>query len=185
MTLYSSSCAYDTQIFDSYGNGQRTFLASSEWLRTPWTIRAKSQYQRLIDLFARGTTLLTTWKQTNFSRKAAYSRSAPCILKGLLHLDRELHHFFTDLEISHNGPLYWEVSLSLEDGAAINSQPGVMPWTDLHFPDLELASIITLYWALLAIVWSKLTEMLPILPPHTSLSEAVERGSLLNGAKRL
>ena len=73
-------------------------------------------------------------------------------------IDVGLEQFYTELESSTLGPLYWP-KLSLEKSPVDDAELGKVFPVAFHFLNLKISSTLIFYWATLLMLWSGLFQL--------------------------
>ena len=108
---------------------------------------------RLADILAKGPQLL---HEADDLPNKSLEQSLPTLLtimSRLLDIDTELEIFYGDLQARNVCPLFWEAPAS---GVFTPNGVGYGGPSHLVFADLKTASLLTLYWSIVTMVWSAL-----------------------------
>ena len=150
------------QVLDSFEKGQSCYLSSPEWMTVPWEIHPKTMFDELVDIFMVGPAIMEQANRIPTIPPDQILAHAFKIVKDLFDIDQRLQDFYARLETRYPKPLYWE---SISPGR-IDAFPDInMDSSELTFPpalafhDLDLASILSLYWAILTMTWSGLSDI--------------------------
>lgn len=141
-----------------------TYLASPAWTTLPWQIHPKSWYDRLLDLLALGPDILEKGDRLAHNAPHLFFPAVIEMIEELRAVDNKLQNFYVELLGSSTEDLYWEASAALTTSYADES--GIA----LHFPDLETARVLTLYWAALSMVWAGMADLYTIVERLSSNS---------------
>ena len=132
----------------AFDNGHDTFLSSPEWTTVPFSIHPKNKFDELVDIFALGPEASALGKSIPALPKDQALPTALQILGKLSIIKQKLQNFYTELETAYPGPLYWE---RIAPASSTDDSEFVFP-PALWFDNLEFASMLTLYWAINAMV---------------------------------
>ncbi|KAK4186909.1 hypothetical protein QBC35DRAFT_252948 [Podospora australis] len=164
-------------------NSTPIYLASPEWINTPWEQHPKSSFDRLLDiivllptLFARADQILTE-EQTTARRLMAQD-----LLNSCLDLEIQLSHWCASVipSSSRARPTYWVV-----DPSALVTPPQ-MPFTEVFaFADLQTSLALIYYWTALVLFYPRIWRLywaifepvvdgtypqtVPVLPPRLQI----------------
>ena len=139
------------QILHAFDNGEDTFLSSPEWTTIPFSIHPKTKFDELIDIFTLGPELSSMGKSLATLPMEQVFPTSLSILGKLAIIRQKLQTFYSDLEDTYPKPLYWERVSPTRDDLVSSDAEFVFP-PALWFHDLDTASILTLYWAILTMV---------------------------------
>lgn len=151
------------QILDAMEAGAATYLSSRDWMYVPWQIEPKNDFDELVDILTVGPELVQKSRLFPKLSGEATLLNAVCIIKHIIDIDCKLQRFYSKLKASATGPLYWEQVLPAP--ANVNQTLTFEP--ALFFHDLDQASLLGFYWAMLAMIWSGMTDLHAMLLEHT------------------
>jgi len=127
----------------------------------PWGFTPKDDIHRLADILAKGPELIYVADEL---AKKPLEKSLPTLLtlmSRLLDIDADLESFYRGLQSRTSRPLFWETRASGVFTPDDNERGGL---SHLAFTDHKTASLLTLYWSIVSMVWSSLEGI------YTSLS---------------
>lgn len=127
----------------------------------PWGFTPKDDLHRLADILAKGPDLI---READELANRPLKQGLPTLftlMSRLLDIDAELESFCRGLQSRTTCPLFWETRASGVFTPEDDNEPsGPSHFT---FTNQKTASLLTLYWAIVAMVWSSLEGI------HTSL----------------
>lgn len=126
----------------------------------PWQNHpeSKSNWDCLIDLLAEGPDVLHKADRLESMLPDRFLPAVIELIEELLALENRMQAYYASLSTSYSGPLFWELNPPI---TAINDSPAMEAESRsaIHFHDIDLARILTLYWSTLAMVWSGLNDL--------------------------
>ena len=137
----------------------------------PWQIHHKTMYDRLLDHLAGAPDVLQKGDQLGQTPPHLFLPALVEMIEEVRAADSRLQAYYAKLSACSTAPLYWEVPAAVTMLDVSNSHDyGNSDCNDtlvsdrdvrvaLRFHDLEMARILTLYWAMLSLVWSGLTDL--------------------------
>ena len=141
-----------------------TYLASRAWITLPWKNHPKSSWDSLLDLLAEGPEILQKADRLETTPPHQFLPAVIEMIEDLLALENRIQIYYADLSRSYSEPFFWELPPAVtcvhdsdSDGSTCPSQPAFR--SALYFGDIELARILTLYWAIQSMVWSGLNDL--------------------------
>lgn len=135
------------QIVQALAVHQSTFLTDSPWTDSPWKNISKTPYDTLLGLLALTPDIMKQLDELKRGESNKVHATALELIDRCWKLDADLERWYKELEEQTPGPLYW--SQFSTDAELSNLFPVI-----LHFVDLAIAHILSLYWATLVIlVW--------------------------------
>jgi hypothetical protein len=139
-----------------------TYLASKAWITLPWQNHPKSSWDSLLDLLAEGPEILQKADRLEGTPPHQFLPAVLEMIEDLLALENRMQVYYADLSRSYSEPLFWDISPVVTgvndfDGSTCPSEPAIR--SALHFRDVEMARILTLYWAIQSMVWSGLNDL--------------------------
>lgn len=82
------------------------------------------------------------------------------LIEDLLVLENRMQAYHTSLLSSYPEPLFWEANPSVPATNEFHMHSmQIVSRSGIHFHDLDLARILTLYWSTLAMIWSGLNDL--------------------------
>lgn len=163
------------QVIEALEKHRSTFLSSPVWTTLPWQIHPKSMFDRLIDLLAMGPVVLEKGDRVGQVLPHLFLPALVEVVEEVKTLDSRLQTYYTELSDGYSGPLYWESSsavTTLDDRGDTAGALDCGALTPFRFRDIEMARILTLYWAMLAMVWAGLTDLYTTVEENITASEA-------------
>lgn len=157
MLLSGSTNTLTFQIQQALSERRSTYLAEREWKDRPFKGHVKSPFHRFLDIMATLPNLIAEGYRLIIPYLTAQAIDHQVTLVGLFELlkhcwelDSELQTFYTELEQTNLGPIYWPnlSGVTDEDG-----EETVFP-VSFHFPNLQMAHLSILYWSASSILWS-------------------------------
>ena len=164
------------QILKALQPNYSTYLSEEPWIDGPWTDRPKRPMDALLDHLARAPGI---FNQVHDLKKRAPHEILPTallIIKQCWEVDRDMRTFYENLDGSIPGPLYWP-EFSRTRGTA--DEKALFP-ISFHFPDLNIANILTIYWATSTILWSGMSQLYRLVQTLDSTESTPKRD--INGS---
>jgi hypothetical protein len=146
-------------------------LSEPPWTEGPWQSVSKGPFHRLLDILVPAPNI---FKQADELQNLPPNRvlaAALDLLGRCWKLDSDLRKCYEELEISTSGPLFWRefsTATTLNDDRELDKMFPVA----YHFPNLSTANTLLLYWAVLTMLWSGLTQLYGLFRNFRSLGGA-------------
>lgn len=138
-----------------------TFLADPVWIDRPWANFDKTSFHKFLDILvalpntiADGYRLLEPLVLGKEVDHEAILLGIVELLKRCWKLDEEFKAFYTDLETTYLGPLYWPNLSGVSEPDVDDSTQGKIFPVSFHFPNFQMAHLCALYWTASCILWS-------------------------------
>ena len=116
----------------------------------------------LLDLLAEGPEILQKADKLGSMSPQHLVPTIMELMEELLALEHRMHAYYTELSISCSGPLFWESPppiTAIDDLTGSSQSPDPTTGIKLQFHDIEMARILTLYWAMLSMILSGLNDL--------------------------
>ncbi|KAG8529553.1 uncharacterized protein KY384_006190 [Bacidia gigantensis] len=142
-------------ILSALREHRTTYLSSSEWIQSPWSINAKSPIDQLVDFFAEAPGLYLAADQLKILGFPTVLEASLDLIDRCWDLDDHLQQFFEDFAAKIPGPLY---TPTLAKGlVAVDDKdlPKLFP-VAFQFSNLQISGVTMWYWITSLLLWSGL-----------------------------
>lgn len=143
------------QILEALQPHHATYLSEEPWIDGPWKDRQKRPMDALLDHLARAPGIFNQVHELQERAPHEVLPTALFIIKQCWEVDRNMRTFYENLERSIPGPLYWP-EFSTTRGTA--GERALFP-ISFHFPDLNIANMLMIYWATATMLWSGMSQL--------------------------
>ena len=119
-------------------------------------------YDKLLDLLAIGPEVLEKGDRLGQATPNQFFPALVEVVEEVRVLDSRLQTYYAELSSFYPGLLYWEAPSAVTILDDSDKNAGVVDsnaLTPFRFRDIEMARILTLYWAMRALVWAGLTDL--------------------------
>ena len=136
---------------------QPTYLSEEAWLKVPWKHNPKSRFDELLDILSEAPAIFR--RADDFQTFDPEQRpSAACaVIKDCWWVDETLHTFYDEFSDAASGTLYWEEPS--KRSFVHDIEDIFLCTTAYHFPDIDTARTLVLYWAALTMLWTGMTRL--------------------------
>jgi hypothetical protein len=146
------------QIMRSIGDKRPTFLSDPVWRKVPYEEQPQEEFDEFLNILSLIADILSQGHSLKQMRdRDLYVASLP-IIDQICVLVAKLRDFYEHFGTKIAGPLYWPV-LSATENPTDDPERGKLFPIALHFPNLNVARIVVMYWTAMAMLCSLLSKM--------------------------
>ena len=116
----------------------------------------------MLDLLAEGPKVLQKADKLESMPPQRFVPAVMELMEELLALEHRMQAYYADLSMSSPGPLFWESPTTITAIDDLNNVSQSLDSTavkSLHFHDIEMERILTLYWDTLSMILSGLNDL--------------------------